>query len=209
MSATNDDSNYPLWHRQPQRKTPGPNVPWPYTTPKETSAAAHDARLNQELGSEDVHDPLKLRDASPAPGPQTPPVYGEDTATIPPICLPVSGGSGDSSIGGLTNGVASPVTKHDDRLLDGLPLGSPMEVGLSQAPGSGRGSSCGMPMSLGSPAIPGAGCGGMLKRLVDSASNPTAFADAMKGMQREAERKQLEEEESPYPAGQEDDPNWM
>ena len=66
-----------------------------------------------------------------------------------------------------------------------------------------------MPMSLGSPAIPGARHGDILKRLVDSASNPTAFADAMKHMQREAERKQLEEEESPYPAGQEDDPDWM
>ena len=51
--------------------------------------------------------------------------------------------------------------------------------------------------------------GGILKRLVDSASNPTAFVDAMKCMQKEAERKQLEEEESPYLAGQEDDPNWM
>ena len=84
-----------------------------------------------------------------------------------------------------------------------------MEVGLSQALGSGQGPSHGMPMSLGSPAIPGAGCGGILKRLVDSASNPTAFADAMKRMEKEAERKQLEEEESPYLAGQEDDPNWM
>ena len=105
--------------------------------------------------------------------------------------------------------MASPVTKHDDRLLDGLPLGSPMEVGLSWAPGSGQGSSRGMPMSLGLPAIPGTGRGGMLKQLVDLASNPTAFTDAMKRMQREMERKQLEEEELPYPAGQEDDPDWM
>ena len=75
--------------------------------------------------------------------------------------------------------------------------------------GTGRGSSHGTPMFLGSPAIPGAGCEGMLKRLVDSASNPTAFMDAMKHMQREAKRKQLEEEELPYPAGQEDDPDWM
>ena len=172
-------------------------------------AAAQDARLNQELGSEDKYDPLKLRDASPAPGPQTPPVYGEDTTAIPPIRLPVSGGSGDSGVGGLTSGMASPVTKHDDRLLDGLPPGSPMEVGLSRAPGFGRGFSHGMPMSLGSPAIPGAGCGGMLKRLVDSASNPTTFTNTMKHMQREAERKQLEKKESPYPAGQEDDPDWM
>ena len=71
-----------------------------------------------------------------------------------------------------------------------------MEVGLSWAPGSSQGSSHGTPMSLGSPAIPRAGHGGMLKRLVDSASNPIAFVDAMKRMQREAERKQLEEEES-------------
>ena len=64
-------------------------------------------------------------------------------------------------------------------------------------------------MSLGSPVIPGAGCRGVLKRLVDSASNLTAFTDAMKRMQKEAERKQLEEEELPYPAKQEHDPNWM
>ena len=75
-------------------------------------------------------------------------MYSEDTATIPPIHLPTSGGSGDSGIGGLTSGMASPVTKHDDQLLDGLPLGSPMEVELSRAPGSSRGSSRGMPMSL-------------------------------------------------------------
>ena len=31
----------------------------------------------------------------------------------------------------------------------------------------------------------------------------------MKRMQKEAERKQLEEEESLYPAEQEDNPNWM
>ena len=207
-SATND-SNYLLWHPQPQCKTSGPNVPQPYATPKETGAAGRDARLNQELGSEDVYDPLELRDALPAPSLRTPPSYSEDTATIPPICLPASGGSGDSSVGGLTSGVASPVTKRDDQLLDGLPPGLPMEVGLSRAPGSGQGSSRGMPMSLDLPAIPGAGRGGVLKRLVDLASNPTAFVDTIKCMQREAERKQLEEEESPYPAGQEDDPNWM
>ena len=86
---------------------------------------------------EDVYDPLESRDASPALGPQTPPMYGEDTATIPPIYLPTSGGSGDSGIGGLTSGMASPVTKRDNLLLDGLPPGSPMEVGLSRAPGSG------------------------------------------------------------------------
>ena len=52
-------------------------------------------------------------------------MYGEDTTTIPPICLPTSGGSGDSGIGGLASGVASPVTKRDDRLLDGLPRARP------------------------------------------------------------------------------------
>ena len=165
--------------------------------------------INKELGSENVYDPLQSRNASPTLGPQTPPTYAEDTAAIPPIHIPTSGGSGDSGVVGLTSGVASPVTKPDDRLLNGLPPGSPMEVGLSRAPGSSRGSILGMSMSLGSPALPRAGCEGVLKRLVDSASNPIAFADAMKHMQKEAERKQLEEEESPYPAGQEDDPNWM
>ena len=112
-SATND-SNYPLWHCQPQRKTLSPNVPRPYATPKETGAAGCDTRLNQELGSEDVYDPLESRDALPAPGLQTPPTYGEDTTTIPPIHLPASGGSGDSSIEGLASGVASPIPKCDD-----------------------------------------------------------------------------------------------
>ena len=60
-------------------------------------------------------------------------------------------------------------------------------------------------MSLGSPALPGTGRGGILKQLVDSAP----FADAMKQMQKEAKRKQLEEEESPYPDGEEEDPDWM
>ena len=100
---------------------------------------------------------------------------------------------------------ASPVTKRDDRLLDGLPPGSPMEVGLSRTPGSGRGSSRETPMSLGLPILLGLGRGGVLKRLVDSAP----FVDAMKWMQKEAERKQLEEEESPHPANQEEDPDWL
>ena len=104
----------PLWHHQPQRKTPGPDVPRPYATPKEMGTAGCDAMINQELGSEDVYAPLQLRNALPTPGPQTPPAYGEDTATIPSICLPTSGGSGDSGVGGLTSGVASPVTKCDD-----------------------------------------------------------------------------------------------
>ena len=179
-TSSTDDAKYPHWHRQPQHKTPGPVVPQLYATPKEMGTAGHYARLNQELGLDNMYDPLALRNASPTLGPRTPPVYGEDTTTIPPIRLPTSGGSGDSSIGGLTSGVASPVTKHDDRLLDGLPPGLPMEVGLSRALGSSLGSSCGMPMSLGSPIVSGAGCGGMLKRLVDSVSNPTAFVDAMK-----------------------------
>ena len=98
--------------------------------------AGRDTMINKELGSEDVYDPLQSRNALPTPGPPTPPAYGEDTATIPPIHLPTSGGSGNSGIGGLTSGMASPVTKHDDQLLDSLPPGSPMEVGLSRALGS-------------------------------------------------------------------------
>ena len=38
-TSSTDDSKYPLWHRQPQYKTPGPNVPRSYATPKETGAA--------------------------------------------------------------------------------------------------------------------------------------------------------------------------
>ena len=61
-------------------------------------------------------------------------------------------------------------------------------------------------MSLGSSALPGSGHGGVLKRLVDAAP----FADAMKRMQKEAEKRQLEEEqESPYADTEEGDPDWM
>ena len=129
-SSTND-TKYPHWHHQPHHKTPGPDVPQPYTTPKETGATGHDARFNKELGLDKVYDPLALGDASPTLGPKTPPTYGEDTTTIPPIHLPTSGGTGDSGVGGLASGVASPVTKCDNRLLDGLPPGLPMEVGIS------------------------------------------------------------------------------
>ena len=113
-TSSTDDSKYPFWHRELQRNTPGPDVPRPYTTPKEMGAAGHDAMINQELGSEDVYDPLQSRNASPTPGPRTPPTYSEDTATIPPIHLPTLGSSGDSGVGGLASGVASPVTKRDD-----------------------------------------------------------------------------------------------
>ena len=130
-TSLTDDIKYPHWHPQPHCKTPGLDVPQPYTTPKETGAAGHDAMLNKELGLDKVYDPLVSGDTSPAPGPKTMPTYGEDCATIPPIHLPTVGRSSDPGVGGLTSGVASPVTKCDDRLLDGLPPGSPMEVGLS------------------------------------------------------------------------------
>ena len=101
-------------------------------------AAGRDTMINKELGSEDVYDPLQSRNALPTPGPRTPPACTVRTP-LPyhPSRLPTLGGSGDSGIGGLASGVASPVTKCDDRLLDGLPPGSPMEVELSRAPGSG------------------------------------------------------------------------
>ena len=205
MTSSTSDIKYPHWHPQPRCKTPGPDVPQPYATPKETGASGHDARPNRELGLDKVYDPLVSGDASPAPGPKTPPAYGEDCTTIPPIHLPTMGGSRNTGVGGLGSGVASPDTKHDDRLLDGLLPGSPMEVGLFQALGSGQGSSRETPMSLELPILPGMGRGAILKLLVDSAP----FADAMKRMQKEAKRKQLEEEESAYPDGKEDDPDWM
>ena len=67
------------------------------------------------------------------------------------ITLPTSAGSRDSHFGGLTSGVASQVSKRDDHLLDGLPPGSPMDMGISRVPGSGRGSGHDTPMSLDSP----------------------------------------------------------
>ena len=158
MTSSTDDTQYPHWVPQPHRKTPGPDVPQLYATPKETDAAGRDAKLNKELGLDKVFDPLVSGNTSPTPGPRTPPAYGEDT-TIPPIRLPTSGGSGDSGVGGFASGVASPITKHDNWLLDGLPPGLPMEVGISRAPGSSRKT----PMSLGSPMMPGVGHAGVLK----------------------------------------------
>ena len=78
-TSSTDDAKYPHWHHQSQHKTPGPDVPQPYATPKETSATGHDARLNQELGLDNVYDPLASRNASPTLGPRTPPPYGKDT----------------------------------------------------------------------------------------------------------------------------------
>ena len=74
VTPSTDDSKYPLWHHQPQRKTPSPDMPRPYATPKEMGAAGCDAMINKELGSEDVYDPLQSRNASPTPGPRTPPM---------------------------------------------------------------------------------------------------------------------------------------
>ena len=157
MSLT-DDTQYSHWVPQPRCKTPGLDIPQPYASPREMDAAGQDAKLNKEIGLDKVFE-----NTLPTLRPQTPPASGEDTATIPPIYLPTLEGSGDSGVGGLASGVASPITKHDNRLLDGLPPGSPMGVGISSAPGSGRGSSCQTPMSLGSPVMPGAGHTGVLK----------------------------------------------
>ena len=205
VSSLTEDTQYQNWQCQPHRKTPVPDAPQPYSMPKEASAAACNATLDQKLGLDNVCDLLAAGNVSPTPGPKIPPAYGEDNMTIPPIHLPTTGGSRDSGIAGLASGMTSPVTKRDNRLLDGLTPGLPMEVGFSRAPGSGRGSGHKTPMSLGSPILPGTGHGGVLKQLVDSAP----FTDAMKWMQREAKKKQLEEEESPYLAKQEEDPDWM
>ena len=136
MTSTND-TEYPHSDHQSHCKTPGLDVSQPYATPKETDATGLNAKLNKELGLDNVFDPLALGNASPTPGPQTPPVYSDATTTIPPIHLPTSGGSGDSGVRGLASGVALPITKRDNRLLDGLPPGLPMKVGLSCAPGCG------------------------------------------------------------------------
>ena len=69
VTPSTDDSKYPLWHHQPQCKTPGPDVPRPYATLKEMGAAGRDTLINKELGLEDVYDPLQSRNALPTPGP--------------------------------------------------------------------------------------------------------------------------------------------
>ena len=204
-----NDTDYPDWDCQPCHKTPGPDVPQLYATPKETDATGHDVKLNKELGLDNIFDPLALGDASPAPGPQTPLVYGDDATTIPPIHLPTLGGSGDSGISGLTSGVASPITKCDNRLLDGLPRGLPMVVGAL------LGIQLWSRIQPQGPHVSRLTCSawsehrGILKRLLDTAPKPTAFADAMKRMPKQAEKKQQEEDELPYPTHSEDDPDWM
>ena len=105
------DAQYPHWHCPPQSKTPGPDVPGPYMTPKETDAALRDATLNKELGIDDVFDPMASRTRASTTGPHTPPAHAEGTTSIPPITLPTSGGSRDSGFGGLASGVTSPVPK--------------------------------------------------------------------------------------------------
>ena len=188
------DTQYPHWHCQPQCKTPGPDVPRPYAAPKETDTASRDATLSNELGLDDVYDPMVSRTGVSTPGPHTPPAYAEDTTPIPHITLPTSGGSRDSGFGGLASGMASPVTNHDYRLLNGLPPSLRMDIGISQAPGSGQGSSHETPML---PSLP-----------AEAAPSLTAFTDAMKQMQEKAKRKQ-QEEELPYPAYNEEEPDWM
>ena len=39
--------------------------------------------------------------------------------------------------------------------------------------------------------------------------NPMVFSDTMKWMQEKAKKSQQEEEDTPYPADDEDDPDWM
>ena len=131
--------------------------------------------------------------------------------------VPTLGGSGDvrlNSVSDLASGVASPVTKCDDWLLDGLPVqGLPMEVGIFCKHQCLRPSSwwqpSRLPLSLGSPMMSGAGRGGILKQLLELSTQP----DRLQWMlwtwmqQGEFERKQLEEEcHHHYPADQEDDP---
>ena len=148
------ENRYPGWVVRPRKKpADGQDPPTSYQTPsdvkkKDQTIDERNAALADELGAEDVLDPLGL--SSPglllSPGPQTPPQFEDADVDIPSISLPGT----------------SPITSADNQLL-GVEAGSPMEtasastsaststvstLSFSRAPGSAVGSVRGTPMSV-------------------------------------------------------------
>ena len=195
---------------------------------KEQTINERNAALADELGANDVLDPLGLSSPGPlpSPGPQTPPQFEDADIDIPSISLPGT----------------SPITSADNQLL-GAEGGSPMETAsastsaststvstpsFSRAPGSAVGSVRGTPMSVtSSPTAeappPGLGRGAPLYLFNNSLLPQIAFEEALR-QNREAvhrsnssraqqvPREQCapieEESESPLPNLEEEDKDW-
>ena len=115
------ENRYPGWVVRPRRKpADSQDPPAPYQTPKDVRLKDRDqtidernAALADELGADDVLDPLKLPSPRPplSPGPQTPPQFEDADVDIPSISLPGT----------------SPITNADNQLL-GASADSPMET---------------------------------------------------------------------------------
>ena len=154
LNMPKSEDRFPGWVLQPQKKPPvGVNMPTSYQTPadlrrREMTIAECNAALADELGANDVLDPLGFSPGPcPSPGPQTPPQFEDADVDIPSINLPG----------------ASPITNADNQLLD-VNAESPMETTSAstsvvstplflRAPGSAISSARGTPMSGASPAI--------------------------------------------------------
>ena len=228
------ENRYPGWVVRPRKKpSDGHDPPMSYQTPsdvrkKEQTIDERNAALADELGANDVLDPLGLSSPGPppSPGPQTPPQFEDADINIPSISLP----------GTL------PITSADNQLL-GAEGGSPMETAsastsaststvstpsFSRAPGLAVGSVGGTPMSLTSSPAAGApplglGRGAPLYLFKNSLLPQIAFEEALRRNQEAVrrsnssraqqipreERNPIEEEpESPYPDEEEEDEDW-
>ena len=228
------ENRYPGWVARPRKKpTDGHDPPTSYQTPsdvrkKDQTIDERNAALADELGANDVLDPLGLSSPGPppSPGPQTPPQFEDADIDIPSISLPGT----------------SPITSADNQLL-GAGAESPMEAtsastsaststvstpSFLRAPGSAVGSVRGTPMSLtSSPTAeappPGLGRGTPLYLFNNSLLPQIAFEEALHQNQEAVrrsnnsraqqipreQRNPIEEEpESPYPDEEEEDDDW-
>ena len=230
------ENRYPGWVARPRKKpADGHNPPAPYQAPRDVrerdrnqTIDERNAALADELGADDVLDPLKLPSPRPplSPGPQTPPQFEDADVDIPSISLPGT----------------SPITNADNQLL-GASADSPMETtsastsaststistpSFSRAPGSAVSSARGTPMSVASsPAAeappPGLGRGAPFYLFENSLLPQIAFKEGLR-RNREAvchrsnssqaqqipreQRAPIEEEsESPFPELEEDE-DW-
>ena len=149
------ENRYPGWVARPRKKPADRHdPPAPYQAPRDVrerdqnqTIDERNAALADELGANDVLDPLELPSPGPppSPGPQTPPQFEDADIDIPSISLPGT----------------SPITNADNQLL-GASAESPMEAStsaststistpsFSRAPGSSVSSVRGTPMSLAS-----------------------------------------------------------
>ena len=226
---------YPGWVARPWKKpADGHDPPAPYQAPRDVrerdrnqTIDERNAALADELGANDVLDPLELPSPGPppSPGPQTPPQFEDADIDIPSISLPGT----------------SPITNADNQLL-GASAVSPMEAtsastsaststistpSFLRAPGSAVSSVRGTPMSLASsPAAeappPGLGRGTPLYLFNNSLLPQIAFEEALRRNQEavrhsnssraqqvpQEQRAPIEEEsESPFPDLEEDE-DW-